>query len=152
MMKEKAIVVAVEHEQITVTSEIKSACSGCQQVDNCGSGQISKAIPQRKLTMDINSKLALKVGDEVLIGLSEKKLLRTAFQVYLWPLLGLILFALIGQYLMIKSIFTSELLVIALSFIGGYLGFYAAKYQQSRYENSSACETLQTVILSKVSV
>ena len=35
-MKEIAEVTAVEGNRVTVTTELKTACSGCAQVSNCG--------------------------------------------------------------------------------------------------------------------
>jgi len=55
MIEEQATVVAINDNNVTVTSDIKSACSGCQQVDNCGSGQVAKAFPQKKLSMNLIS-------------------------------------------------------------------------------------------------
>lgn len=131
MMEEKAKVVAILDDVITIESLIKSACSGCQQVDNCGSGQISKALPQKRLSVNVKSEFQLKIGDEVVIGLSEKHLLSVAWQVYLWPLIGLILFGFLGQYLITNHVFSSEPLAILLSMLGGYLGFISAKQQQN---------------------
>lgn len=142
MMEENAKVVAISEDFVTIESLIKSACSGCQQVDNCGSGQVSKALPQKRLTVNVATDLALKVGDEVVIGLSEKHLLSVAWQVYLWPLIGLISFGFLGQYLMTTQIITSEPLAILLSVIGGYLGFLGAK----RHQQHSGCTDLNVKI------
>ena len=86
MIEENATVVSIhltENEaadnivsnKITVESEIKSSCSGCKQVDNCGSGQVAKAFPQPKLSIDLYTDLPVKIGDTVVIGLSDKHLL-----------------------------------------------------------------------------
>ena len=86
MIKELANVVAIEAGQVTVTSQIKSTCSGCAQVDTCGSGQIAKALPQAKLTLtlpyDISiTGVSLKEGDCVVLALPEKHILSSAGQV-----------------------------------------------------------------------
>ena len=143
MMEEKAKVVAISKDMVTIESLIKSACSGCQQVDNCGSGQVSKALPQKRLSVNVLSDLPLSVGDEVVIGLSEKHLLSVAWQVYLWPLIGLISFGLLGQYFMSLQIFTSEPVAILLSILGGYLGFRVAKRRQQHV----GCADLNVKIL-----
>jgi len=126
MIEETAIVTAIHGEQITVKSEVKSTCSGCQQVDTCGSGQISKAFPHKTLFLEIPSALPLKLGDKVVIGLSEKVLLSTAWQVYGFPLLGMLVFALIGQQLSPSLNITGEWLQVLLAAVGGYLGYKLA--------------------------
>jgi sigma-E factor negative regulatory protein RseC len=143
MIEENATVVAVHlnanesldqstKNNVTVESQIKSSCSGCKQVDNCGSGQVAKAFPQTTLSLDLETHLPAKVGDTVVIGLSDKHLLMSAWQVYFWPLLGLILASVLGQWLVEQNIFPHELLAITLGLFGGYLGFLLARHQQKR--------------------
>ena len=143
MIEEQATVVAVENNIATVTSELKSGCSGCHQVDNCGTGQISKALPQKKLTVTITTNLPVEVGDKVVIAMPETPLLSTAFQVYILPILGLIMFAWLAQVLVEQQLFSHELWAVVFGFIGGYLGFRVAKYRQNQPE---VTKTLQPII------
>jgi len=141
MMEELATVVAIDlintHcSKITVESQIKSTCSSCHQIDSCGSGQVSKALPQKKLIVELTTDLSVKLGDTVVLGLSEKGLLQTAWQVYLWPLIGLIMFSGLGQYLVQQTIFTSEIYGIILGCSGGYLGHRLARFWQTYSKNS----------------
>ncbi len=131
MIEEQARVIAIEGSQVTVSSNVKSTCSNCEQVDNCGSGQVAKAIPQRQLIVKVETTLAVNIGDDVMLGLSEKQLLQAAWQVYLWPLFGLFLFSIVGQWLLQHAFLNSELYAIALGLLGGYGGFYLAHYQQN---------------------
>lgn len=132
MIEESATVVAIENDNVTVTSELKSACSGCQQVDNCGSGQIAKAFPQKQLTLTVKSTLPLNIDDKVVLGLNESALLSSAWQVYLWPLLGLLIASWSGQWLVNSGFFPHEFFAITFGFCGGYAGFLLAKQQQSK--------------------
>lgn len=128
MITETAKVVAVKNDLITLESEIKSTCSSCQQVDTCGSGQVAKAFPHKSACFKTQSTLPVKVGDQVLIGIEEKNMLATAWQVYMWPLLGLLIGAASGQILVAKGIFQTELFAILFALAGGYLGFRLAKF------------------------
>jgi sigma-E factor negative regulatory protein RseC len=143
MIEENATVVSIRSSaiknadqivgnQITVESEIKSSCSGCKQVDNCGSGQVAKAFPQPKLSLDLYTDLPVKIGDTVVIGLSDKHLLLSAWQVYLWPLMGLAFASVLGQWFVENEIFSHELIAIGFGVFGGYLGFLLARHQQKR--------------------
>lgn len=145
MIKELANVVAIGASEITVTSQIKSSCGGCAQVDTCGSGQVAKALPQAKLTLtlpyDTNTeKNKLKLGDSVMLALPEKHVLSSAAQVYLLPLFGLILGSAIGQGLLIQQIFSHELFALALGVAGGYLGYRFAKFQQKQGKKSASLQ------------
>ena len=146
MIEEQATVVAIDEDNVTVTSTIKSACGSCQQVDNCGSGQVAKAFPQKKLSLTVKSPLALSLGDNVVLGLNESALLQSAWQVYLWPLVGLIAASWLGQWMVINNIFNHEVFAIALGVFGGYVGFSLAKKQQIK---SATCAKLAPKILRK---
>jgi sigma-E factor negative regulatory protein RseC len=149
MIKELANVVDIKAGQVTVTSQIKSSCSGCAQVDTCGSGQIAKALPQAKLTLtlpyDIRiTGVPLNKGDCVVLAIPEKHVLSSAGQVYLLPLLGLISFSAIGQLLLKQQVLPHELFALGLGLIGGYLGYRLAKFQQKQGKQS---ENLQPKII-----
>lgn len=130
MIEERAVVTLIHEDAITVESVIKSSCSQCQQVDNCGNGQVAKALPQKKLSLMIPTNESFDVGDEVMIAIPEQFLLKSAWQVYIWPLIGLLSFAGAGQYFMSQQWFSHELMVIAFAAIGGYLGARAVKRWQ----------------------
>lgn len=130
MIEEQAQVTGIANGNVTVESIVKSTCSGCQQLESCGSGQIAKAFPQKKTTYTVCSKLPVKVGDRVIIGLSEKLLLSAAWQVYMWPLIGLFIGSFLGQTLVGNSTLPHELWALPFAILGGYSGFFLAKRQQ----------------------
>lgn len=140
MIEEQATITAFDHKTITVSSQVKSSCSGCAQVDTCGSGQIAKAIPhkQLKLTLPLPEHYgnALKVGDSIVLGLPDSDVLASASQVYLYPLFGLIMFSAIGQWLVTQHVFSHELLAFSFGLIGGYLGYRLAKFRQNQGNQS----------------
>ena len=144
MIEEQATVTFIDDDNVTVTSDIKSACGGCQQVDNCGSGQVAKAFPQKKLSLTLKSPLALELGDKVVLGLNESALLQSAWQVYLWPLLGLIMASWLGQWLVINDMLGHEVFAIVFGLTGGFCGFSLAKRQQIK---SASCTKLAPKIL-----
>ena len=136
-MEELATVTAIDNDQITVVSQIKSSCNSCSQVDACASGQVAKAIPHKKLSFTLHKPKSLenqdiKIGDCVILTLPEADVLQSAWQVYLLPILGLFSFSAIGQWLKLEGIFSHELMALFLGIIGGYLGYRLAKYLQNQ--------------------
>jgi sigma-E factor negative regulatory protein RseC len=136
-MEELAKVEKVENGLISVVSEIKSACSGCQQVDNCGSGQVAKAFPTKKLSLTLQSQLSVNVGDIVVLGIPQGCVLQSAWQVYLYPIAGLITLSGVGQYLVTHQVLPHEIFAIVLGALGGFLGFRLAKSKQNKEENKN---------------
>ena len=92
----------------------------------------------------LKSPLALELGDNVILGLNESALLQSAWQVYLWPLLGLIMASWFGQWLVINAILPHEIFAIIFGIIGGFSGFLLAKKQQIKI---AMCEKLAPKIL-----
>jgi sigma-E factor negative regulatory protein RseC len=142
MIKELANIVAIDSGQVTVTSQIKSSCSGCAQVDTCGSGQVAKALPQAKLTLTLPYDAnilgnTVAIGDCVVLAIPEKHVLSSAGQVYLLPLFGLIIFSGLGQWLLKQQLFSHELIALALGLTGGYLGYRLAKFNQKHSKQSA---------------
>lgn len=153
MIEELATVTAITQKTVTITSQIKSSCSGCAQVDTCGSGLIAKAIPQRQLKLILPypknmESSVLKVGDCIVLGIPENDVLASAGQVYLLPLLGLIIFSAFGQWLVNQQVVNHELFAVGFGFIGGYFGYRVAKYRQTQGKQAL---TLQPEILRTLS-
>ena len=104
-MEELATVVAINDNFITVTSQVKSSCNSCSQVATCASGQVAKAIPHKQLSFTLSLKeikqtdqkeqkeQKITIGDSVVLTLPEVDVLKSAWQVYLLPILGLFLFS-----------------------------------------------------------
>ncbi|MBU2894440.1 SoxR reducing system RseC family protein [Colwellia sp. D2M02] len=151
MIEELVDVVAITDNSITLTSQVKSSCGSCAQVKSCASGQVAKAIPQRKLKLVLpyvkQQHGQLQVGDSVVLGLPEVNVLTSAGQVYLFPLIGLAVFSGLGEWLISQQLLPHELLGLSLGIFGGYLGYRLAKYYQNKSHQSAA---LQPRILRKL--
>jgi len=148
-MEELAEVIAIENGMISVVSQVKSSCNSCSQVSTCASGQVAKAIPHKKLSFILpasallNSQL-VQIGDCVVLTLPEVDVLQSAWQVYLLPVIGLLSFSALGQWLIVQDILSHELLALGIGLWGGYLGYRLAKYLQNNPEHQ---EKLQPKIL-----
>ncbi len=146
MIEETAKVIAINGRQVIVQSTIKSTCHSCHQQDDCGSGQIAKAIPHKSLTTEFTTNINIKVGDEVVLGLPEDIMLSSAFEVYMLPLLGLISFAAVGQFTLVEQWQLHELFAFLFALCGAFCGFYIARYRQ---KNSKVINNLQPKLLRK---
>ncbi|MBL0711124.1 MAG: SoxR reducing system RseC family protein [Colwellia sp.] len=135
-MEELAEVIAIENNQISLVSQVKSSCNSCSQAETCASGQVAKAIPHKKLSFmltypqHLSSKI--HIGDRVILSLPEGDVLQSAWQVYLLPILGLVTFSALGQLLLNQQFLTHELQALMFGMTGGYLGYRLAKYLQNK--------------------
>ena len=62
MIKEIATVTAISGEQVKVTSSVTSSCSACNQLNECGSGQVAKAFSFKHAEFTINTNKKVAVG------------------------------------------------------------------------------------------
>ncbi|MGB0936955.1 MAG: SoxR reducing system RseC family protein [Colwellia sp.] len=146
MMEEQATVAAINQKDITLVSNVKSSCSSCSQSENCASGQVAKAFPHKKLEFSIAYSSTkhnnLSVGDQVIVALPQGDVLKSAWQVYCFPLIGLIGFSAISQFAqgigifnnMLNGLLNHELFALSIGITGGYLGHRLAKSLQNRNE------------------
>lgn len=99
MIEESARVVALDGDFAWVETERKSACGTCAANKGCGTAALAKVMGNRRTRVRALNQLGVAVGDEVLIGLEERALVRGSLAVYAVPLLALLAAALFGQYM-----------------------------------------------------
>ena len=147
MITENAIVVSIENNQTWIETQRKSACGQCSANKGCGTSVLSKVMGNKLSTMKAINKINAQVGDEVIVGLNEKSLLKGAFMTYLLPLFYLFLFSFVGQFIAnYFQLHNSEFVVIIFAVIGFYFGMKKLKAFSKSIANS---EIYQPVILKK---
>mgnify|MGYP001090948900 FL=1 len=115
-MEERGRVVKVENGVAEVEMERTSACA------RCGICLLSSG---DKPILYAKDSLGVRPGDEVTVSMESKEVLKTAFLIYLFPLVGLIA----GYFLGVK-VFRTE--ATGILFAG--VGFFAALYLLYRYD------------------
>jgi sigma-E factor negative regulatory protein RseC len=99
MIRERAEIVALHDDYLTVSTELKSGCGGCAQQNSCGAGIISKAFADRRAEFIVQRPpgTAFAVGDQIELALPQTMLTRFSLWVYGLPLLVLLAIALTTQ-------------------------------------------------------
>lgn len=115
-MEEKGRVVKVESGMAQVEMERTSACARC---GICLQSSGDKPI------LYVKDSLGARPGDEVLVSTESKQILKTAFLIYLFPLVGLI-----GGYFLGRAISGKE--IAGIIFAG--LGFFATLFLLYQYD------------------
>lgn len=116
MIEEPGRVISVEPGAVWVETRRSSTCSGCSVKNGCGQGLMDNlGIRQRRGLIRALSDFHLNVGDSVVVGIRESVLLRGALLVYLFPLIALLISALIASELSAAEPY------VMLAGIGGFL-------------------------------
>ena len=150
MIEEYAQVIEFEGDDIWVETQRKSACGQCAANKGCGTATLAKVLGNKRSRVRVLNPNATKVsiGDEIVVGIEEKALIRGSCAIYLAPLLSMFLFGLLGDVMAIQmNILKSEILIIFLSLIGLAIGFIWVK----RFARSIASDSkYQPVLIQRV--
>jgi len=145
MIEESGRVVAVEGDFAWIESERSSACSGCAVRKGCGTSAIAKLFGQRRMQLQVLNRIHARVGDTVVVGISESGLVRGSLAVYAAPLAGLFAGTLAGHFAGKQLLASgSDLLAIG----GALAGFFTALFWLRRFSRTTAKDdAYQPVVL-----
>jgi len=138
-------VVAVESGAVQVETLRRSTCSGCSVNAGCGQGLLERlGVSQgrsrvRALISPNLASSSLKPGDEILLGVDEDLLLKSALLFYLSPLIGLFALALLAARLDL-----GEPLIIVAGLAGFLLAWLLVRRHARRHTDDPA---MQPVVL-----
>ena len=102
MLFECATITSVSDGRLTLQSIRGSACERCARGEGCGGGIIGKLAFRRQPELELNVPLAqqFKVGQRVELSVPARRVMALAAVVYLIPLVGLLVGAMAGQWLL----------------------------------------------------
>ena len=145
MIEESGRVVAVKGDFAWIESERRSACSGCVVRKGCGTSAIAKLFGQRRMQLQVLNRIHARVGDTVVVGISESGLVRGSLAVYAAPLAGLFAGTLAGHFAGKQLLASgSDLLAIG----GALAGFITALFWLRRFSRTTAKDdAYQPVVL-----
>ncbi|MEP9317854.1 SoxR reducing system RseC family protein [Pseudomonas sp. LABIM340] len=145
MIHERGRVIAVESGTVQVETLRRSICSGCSVNAGCGQGLLERlGVSQgrsrvRALISPNLASSSLKPGDEILLGVDEDLLLKSALLFYLSPLIGLFALALVASHLDL-----GEPLIIVAGLAGFLLSWLLVRRYARRHTDDPA---MQPVVL-----
>ena len=141
MLEEDAKVVEIRGDSVVVETSRQAACGGCGARTGCGTGVLSELFKAKNTRFIVKSALDLEVGNEVVIGVSESGILRGAFLVYILPLLGMFLCAMLIDVVLAPA---SE----AIKLVAGAVGFLSILgWVRARHTRATGDPRFQPVIM-----
>ena len=147
MLEELARVVRVEGNQAWVETQRQSTCGACSAQRGCGTATLSKLFGNRRNVVRVLSAVQLRVGEQVVIGIRERALVRGSLAVYAVPILLLLLGGLIGELGADQFIWTNaEFASVMLGLLGLVGGLVWLKSFTRRIQNDA---NFQPVVLRK---
>lgn len=122
MPTERGVVIKAESGLAWIKTEKSSACEGCASRDSCGNPGGGK-----EMKVEAVNSAGAKAGDLVLISFGSAPLIKVYTLVYVFPILALLVGAILGQRLSIYLPMDESLsaLILGLLFFGG--AFFVVK-------------------------
>ena len=129
MIEEQGRVLSVEPGAVWVETVRRSTCGSCQARAGCGQALLHKvASRSRQGFVRVLTDRSHQIGEEVVIGIPEQAVVSGSTWVYLVPLAGLFLFALLAQALSL-----AEPWIIVAAGAGLLLGLLTVRLQGRRH-------------------
>lgn len=140
-----AVVKRLEENHVWVETDPASSCSRCKGGSGCSSVSISRLFCSSKQQFRVSNTLSLQEGDVVTIGLPDEVMLKTALIAYGFPLLCLLIGAVVGAWAVPAN---PDLASIALGALGFVIGLISLRFlETNRGDNTS----IQPSVLAKIS-
>lgn len=129
MIEEHAIIIEVHasteaNSTDTATIEVvrQSACGICGKTRGCGNALWGKMFAHKTPSFIAENAIGAKVGQQVVVGINEQALMKTALLLYMLPLVMMFFGAILTSW-----IFTADVLVLVGAAIGMLIGFVWVK-------------------------
>ncbi len=149
MIEEQGRIVELEGEFAWVETQRVSACASCSVNKGCGTGAISKYFGARFNRVKAINEIGAGADEMVVIGLEEQALVRGSLAVYVVPLVGMFVMAVVGEVVATKfALGDGDGFAVLAGLIGLAGGFAWVKGFSSRIAKN---EQYQPVILRRVS-
>lgn len=147
MIEQQARVISVQGDELVLEADTQTACGSCEVKSGCGTSVLSKWLGRKFTHFNAQNTVNACVGDEVIVGLAESALLTGSVVIYLWPLLGMIFFALAADQLFSAEQAARDLLISLIAFVGAAAVFGVCHRYLS---TASSQQKLNPVVLRKL--
>ena len=150
MIEEQGQIVKTEGQFAWVRTQRKSTCGQCSAQKGCGTNVFSKVLGNKMVEFKAINKINATVGDNVVLGLHESVLLKSAALMYVLPLISMFSFALLAMFFGdILGISVSQAWISFAAVFGLLSGFLLVR-QFARYHQED--EQYHPVVLRKASL
>jgi len=149
MIEEQAQVVETRGDRLVLQAQTKSACGSCAASKGCGTSVLSKVIGRKFTRFHADNSIDAKVGDTVVVGISEDALIKGSLMMYIVPIIGMLICALAAEYYLDALVEHRDLSIAVSGIFGLVAGAYLAKWY---FQRQSSLQRFTPVVLRKIIV
>jgi len=134
MIEEQVQVVGIEGDQLILEAQVKTTCGSCEARQACGTAVLSKVVGRKFSHFKVKNTVDAQVGDTIVIGLPERVLLSGSLLIYFLPVFGMIILALLADFILLAGAPGRDLSIALSAFFGFGLCVLLARWiLSSRY-------------------
>jgi sigma-E factor negative regulatory protein RseC len=148
MIEEQAQVIELRGNQLILQAQTQSSCASCAVNQSCGTSVLSKVVGRKFTQLQAENNIGAKVGDTVIVGIAEDALLKGSLVMYVIPIIGMLVFALVADYLLMEM--RHRDLVVAISGLTGLA--FGSLLARLYFQRQSNVRLFLPVVLRKASV
>ena len=147
MIEEQAQVVEIKDGQLVLQAQTQSSCGSCEASKGCGTSLLAKVVGRKFTHFQVENNINAKVGDTVIVGIAEDALLKGSMMIYILPVFGMLLFAVLADYFFLSSERYHDLIVAGCAVIGMFTGALISKWY---FHRQSSAQLFSPVVLRKI--
>jgi len=147
MIEEQARVVAIKGNQLVLQAQTQSACGSCSASQGCGTSLLAKVIGRKFTQFQAENNVNAIVGDFVVVGIPEDALLKGSMVMYVVPVLGMLIFALLADLFLLASTQSRDLMIAVSAIFGLVFGSLISRWY---FQRRSSVQFFSPVILRKI--
>ena len=147
MIEEHAQVIGFDGEQLVLQAQTQSACGSCAARKGCGTSVLSKVVGGKFTRFQAANNIGASIGDTVVVGIPEDALVRGSMMMYVVPIMGMLVFALLADYFLLAAVVSRDLIIAASAASGLILASGLSKWYFQRQQN---VQRFTPVVLRKV--
>ncbi len=146
MIEEQAQVVEIKDDQLILQAQTQSSCGSCAASKGCGTSMLAKVVGRKFTRFKAANNINARVGDTVIVGIPEDALLKGSLVMYILPVAGMLVSALLADYYLAAS--SNKDLLTALSAILGLA--FGSVLARGYFQRKSSAQLFAPVVLRKI--
>lgn len=120
MIEQAAQVLRIDNDKAVIEVKRQTACGSCSAKAGCGKSLLDNVFKVKPLQLSLDNTINAMENDNVIVGLNESAILQASFYLYFFPLLIMIIAAVMAGYLFTNGL--SEIASITAAVIGLFSG------------------------------
>lgn len=147
MIEENAQVIEIKGNKLFLQAQTQSSCGSCAVKKGCGTSLLAKVVGRKFTYFQAENDINARVGDTVVVGISEDALLKGSVMMYVLPIMCMLVTALIADFSLNEAGYYRDLMIAVMAIMGFIFGSLVSKWYFNR---QSSARLFSPIVLRKI--